>query len=643
MVTSQKLDPRARAYIVAVVASGAAAGMFLASRAELRAGDLAPLVLFSAFAVLAATLDIPRREVRASRLSYQIGSSFTYPLLLLLDPGAACLVFTATTLADKLFHRRGLVTTGFNVGQLMLACAAAAQVRLALLPAASSGLLSDGPALLAATASLVTFSLVNSVLTRVVLRLVNGQPVLRWDAAARIGLSNETLCVVSGLGMAALWQMRPALVLLGAIPLWVMAHTVARSNRHEGELEVREHELRSLQRLGLEIGSELDIERLRESLLRIASQAAEATGGWLGPVDGTTGRMTVLASRGVDGTVPATLDLAGLGVSSTDCVLLASGDAPARSGFPRACSLLGAPLRARGRPPELLLLVRGDERIAFGADDVRRVATLVPFAEVALANARLVTERKELEAQLLEAEKMSALGVLVAGVAHELNNPLTSVLGYAELLAGSESDARRREKLGQLGREARRAAEIVQKLGLFARMGETEKRPTDLNGVVAHVLEFRNEELATLNVEVERRLAPALPPVLADVAQMHQVLLQLLSNAMRALEGRERGRRIVIETRAHRGHVRLAFRDNGPGVPASEVDRIFLPFYTTKEVGRGPGLGLSICYGIVSAHGGTIRVEAPAEGGASFVIDLPPAGDGATAITPPAPPIAAAI
>jgi signal transduction histidine kinase len=643
MVTSQKLDPRARAYIVAVVVCGAAAGMLLAARAELRADDLAPLVLFSAFAVLAATLDIPRREVRASRLSYQIGSSFTYPLLLLLDPGAACLVFTATTLADKLFHRRGLVTTGFNVGNLMLASAAAVQVRHALLPAGSSELLSDGPALLAATVSLVTFALVNNGLTRIVLRLVNGQPVLCWDASVRLGLLNETLCVVSGLGMAALWQMRPGLVLLGAIPIWVMGHTVARSNRHEGELEAREHELRSLQRLGLEIGSELDIERLRESLLRIASQAAEATGGVLGPVDWSTGRMTVLATRGIEGEVPATLQLTGLGVSATDCALLTSGSASGRPGLPRASSMLGAPVRARGQQPELLLLLRDDDRVAFGADDVRRVATLVPFAEVALANARLVTERKELEAQLLGAEKMSALGVLVAGVAHELNNPLTSVLGYAELLAASEPDARRREKLGQLGGQARRAAEIVQKLGLFARMGEIEKRPVDLNQIVSHVLEFRAEDLAAQRIEVERKLGAPLPAVLADVAQMHQVLLQLLSNAMRALEGLERTGRIVIETRAHHSSVRLSVRDNGPGVPVSEVDRIFLPFYTTKEVGRGPGLGLSICYGIVCAHGGSIRVEAPPDGGAAFVIDLPPASGGAPQAAPPPTPVAASI
>ena len=636
MVTSQKLDPRARAYILAVILLGAAAGISMAARARLDGKDWRPLVVFCTFGVLAAAMDIPRREVRASRLSYQIGSSFAYPLIVLVDPGAACLVFTATTLADKLFHRRGWLTTGFNVGQLMLACAAAVEVARRLAPASASGLLDGSRTLAAAAASLVVFALVNNLLTRGVLRLVNGQPVLRWDSSARVGALNETLCVVSGLGMAVLWQVRPWLVLLGAIPIWVMGYMIARSNRHEGELEVRENELRSLQRLGLEIGTELDIDRLREAVLRIASQAVEASAGLLGPVDGSNAAMTVAATRGIGSGLPSPLDLAGLELPAGECALRrgAQLDRGGREelAFLRAWSVLSAPLSVPGQQPELLLLLRDDDRIPFGPDDVRRLATLVPFAEVALENARLVSERRELQAQLLEAEKISALGVLVAGVAHELNNPLTSVLGYAELLGAGEADPRRREKLSQLAAQGRRAAEIVHKLGLFARMGEGEKRPVDLNVIVNHVLDVRAGGLSARGIEVVRRLEPALPEVPADVAQLQQVLLQLLANAERALEPVEHGRRIVIETKAHHGTVRLTVSDNGPGVPPASIDRIFLPFYTTKEVGTGPGLGLSICYGIVKGHGGRIRVESPPGRGAAFVIDLPVAAP-AVAVT----------
>jgi two-component system NtrC family sensor kinase len=342
----------------------------------------------------------------------------------------------------------------------------------------------------------------------------------------------------------------------------------------------------------------------------------------------------VTATRGIGSPPPAELSLAGLAIPATECTLLPGVAQGKRPGIPPSSAMLGAPLRVPGQRPELLLLLRGEDRIPFGPGDVRRLATLVPFVEVALSNARLVAERRNLQAQLLEAEKISALGVLVAGVAHELNNPLTSVLGYAELLGAGEADPRRREKLGHLGRQARRAAEIVQKLALFARLGEGEKKPVDLNEVVGRVLEFLAENLLARGIDVERRLASPLPRVLADVSQMHQVLLQLLSNAVRALETVGQGRRIVIETRLERGLVRLTVRDNGPGVPAGQVDRIFLPFFTTKEVGTGPGLGLSICYGIVKAHGGRIRVESPPEGGAAFVIDLPPVDPAAQAEAP---------
>jgi len=320
----------------------------------------------------------------------------------------------------------------------------------------------------------------------------------------------------------------------------------------------------------------------------------------------------------------------------SECALLAGDRAGARSGLPAVSAMLSAPLRVQGQRPELLLLFRGEDRVPFGPGELRRLATLVPFVEVALSNARLVAERKDLQGQLVQAEKISALGVLVAGVAHELNNPLTSVLGYAELLGAGETDPRRRDKLSQLAQQARRAAEIVQKLGLFARMGEGERRPIDLNEVVHRVLEFRADELAARGIEVERRLSSGLPPVEADVAQMHQVLLQLLSNATRALEPVRRDRRVVIETRVDHGQVRMTVSDNGPGVPPGQVDQIFLPFFTTKEVGTGPGLGLSICYGIVKAHGGRIRVERSPQGGAAFVIDLPPARQSREADAPAA-------
>jgi two-component system NtrC family sensor kinase len=251
--------------------------------------------------------------------------------------------------------------------------------------------------------------------------------------------------------------------------------------------------------------------------------------------------------------------------------------------------------------------------------------TLVPFVEVALSNATLVSERKELQAQLLEAEKMSAMGVLVAGVAHELNNPLTSVLGYAELLGSNEPDERRRSQLGKIGQEAKRAARIVQNLKMFSRENKPQKVPVNLNRIVEQVLELRGEDLEVRGIDVEYRLASELPDVLADSSQMQQVLLHLLSNAERAVgEVKHRGR-ITIETRAGGGQVRLEVVDNGPGIRPENLEQIFLPFFTTQDLGHGPGLGLSICYGILKEHEGRIRADSAFGQGATLIVDLPEA------------------
>jgi hypothetical protein len=227
MVTTKRLPLRARTYILAVIVIGSAIGMHLAAHAELRSSDILPLAVFCGFGVLASALDIARRSITHSRLSYQIGSSFAYPLLVLVEPGAVCIVFTVMTLADKIFHRRSLLTTGFNVGQLLLACGVAVQVQWWVHPEFAGLDLVDEKSVVAAIASLMVFALVNNALTRGVVCLVNGTPLLSWDGFSRTGLLNETLCIVSGLGMAVLWQVEAWLVLLGAIPVWVMGYMIA--------------------------------------------------------------------------------------------------------------------------------------------------------------------------------------------------------------------------------------------------------------------------------------------------------------------------------------------------------------------------------------------------------------------------------
>jgi two-component system NtrC family sensor kinase len=242
---------------------------------------------------------------------------------------------------------------------------------------------------------------------------------------------------------------------------------------------------------------------------------------------------------------------------------------------------------------------------------------------MALSNAQLVADLKQVQSQMLQTEKMSALGMLVSGVAHELNNPLTSVVGYTQLLMSRVSDPNHRRLLGRVSAEAERAGRIVQNLLTFSRKHRTEKRPTDINEVLDQVLDLRAYELHVSNVEVVRRLSPGLPKVVVDPHQFQQVFLNLLTNAEHAVRETPRRGRIVVETREDGGFVRVAVSDNGNGISQENLGKVFIPFFTTKEVGKGTGLGLSICYGIVEEHGGRIGVVSRDGEGASFTVEIP--------------------
>ncbi|HTM24685.1 MAG TPA: ATP-binding protein [Vicinamibacterales bacterium] len=257
--------------------------------------------------------------------------------------------------------------------------------------------------------------------------------------------------------------------------------------------------------------------------------------------------------------------------------------------------------------------------------------------EIAAANERLVAtvdRLKTTQAQLLQAEKLSAIGQLVAGVAHELNNPLTSVIGYAQLLQEevretSDGDAlpigpQLRHDLRRIAEESERAAKIVRNLLAFARRQSAERAPQDIADVVSRVLSLRAYEFRLNAIELETDFEPGLPPVLGDGGQLQQALLNLVLNAEQAMRSRP-VRRIRVGARHIReaDAVELVISDSGHGIPDEILRRIFDPFFTTREVGEGTGLGLSICYGIVRDHGGQISVESRVGQGTTFKVLLP--------------------
>ena len=244
--------------------------------------------------------------------------------------------------------------------------------------------------------------------------------------------------------------------------------------------------------------------------------------------------------------------------------------------------------------------------------------------EGVVLSGRDVTDLKRLEEQLIQAEKLAAMGQMLAGVAHELNNPLTAILGVTELLRErqGEDDSTKRQ-LELTHRQARRAARIVQNLLEFSRPASPQKKPLDLSNLLERTLQLHEHSLRRNNVEVDFRLQPDLPSVIGDANQLIQVFLNLITNAEQAIrEVRDTGR---IQIRAGRNGNQLAItvQDDGVGIRPESLPRIFDPFYTTKRPGGGTGLGLSICMSIIREHGGNIEAETLPAGGSAFTIYLP--------------------
>lgn len=271
-------------------------------------------------------------------------------------------------------------------------------------------------------------------------------------------------------------------------------------------------------------------------------------------------------------------------------------------------------------------------------EEIRSARKLQQMSEeLALANARSMAalERlKSTQAQLLQAEKLSAIGQLVAGVAHELNNPLTSVIGYAQLLEeelregtgtpGARPGEQVARDLRRIAEESERAARIVRNLLAFARRQAAERASQDVADLFARVLALRSYELRLNSIQLETEFAPGLPSVVVDGSQLQQALLNLLLNAEQAMRGRQT-RRLQVGARYDEASaaVELFIRDTGHGIEHANLMRIFDPFFTTRDVGEGTGLGLSICYGIVRDHGGQILVESRVNVGTTFSVLLP--------------------
>lgn len=310
-------------------------------------------------------------------------------------------------------------------------------------------------------------------------------------------------------------------------------------------------------------------------------------------------------------------------------------------------SVLALPLIASNRKLGAALLVFKEEH-EFSNIEIQHCEQAAAQVALALHKSLLLEESRQraeelqnlvdalhnTQARLIQSEKLAAIGELVSGVAHELNNPLSSVVLFAQLLQDKKLDPDAKADLDHIISEALRAARIVRGLLDFARQRPVEKRPSQVNDLLYHSLDLVAYELRTHNIQWQLHLSPEIPITLLDPHQIQQVFINLINNAWQAMSA-ERGRGLLtIRTSLvnspsssvqpkRQPAIRISFQDDGPGIPQDLISRIFDPFFTTKPDGKGTGLGLSICHGIISEHGGQIWAESRPGDGATFIIELP--------------------
>jgi len=236
---------------------------------------------------------------------------------------------------------------------------------------------------------------------------------------------------------------------------------------------------------------------------------------------------------------------------------------------------------------------------------------------------RDVTKHKEMEQQLILTDRLASVGELASGIAHELNNPLTGVIGFSQLLLDKDIPGDIKSDLQVIYSEAQRAAQVVKGLLTFARKHTPVRQSVNINTIIERVLKLRAYEQRVNNIRVDTHLAPDLPEVMGDHFQLQQVFLNIIINAEYFMVETHGEGTLTITTKKTGDIIKVSFNDDGPGINQENLSHLFDPFFTTKEVGKGTGLGLSICHGIITEHEGRIYVESELGQGVTFIVELP--------------------
>jgi len=236
---------------------------------------------------------------------------------------------------------------------------------------------------------------------------------------------------------------------------------------------------------------------------------------------------------------------------------------------------------------------------------------------------RDVTQQRRMHEQIIITDRLASIGQLASGIGHELNNPLTGIIGFTDLLIKRDLPGNTMKYLESINREAKRAANIVKGLLTFVHTQKLEKEPIDINSIVDEVLQLRSYQQRESNIQVIKNLSTELPQVIGNIAQLQQVFMNITINAEQAIYDSHTGGTLAVTTEPAGDMVRISFTDDGPGISPDNIRRLFTPFFTTKDVGKGTGLGLSICHGIIIEHGGKIYAESELGKGTAIIIELP--------------------
>ncbi len=617
--------------VAGVAVLGTAAGVSLFSGAAHGFDwEWAPLAAFGGLGLFWSLMTFLGTRSDRGRPAIALAPTSYQSLVAIAQPETAAMIALLVIATDTWFHRRRPVVALFNFGQSLIAVWVATRVAT-LVSTQLEGL----PGIVAAAfTAAFSLSVVATLLLTTALAVAHGRRAAMQQMLSFSVLTNEAIASCFSALMAVAWSVHPLALLMPAVPLTLLYTLLGRLEHRESDLRKRQQELQTIQELGLQVSAQLATEELRPTVTRIVAEDLGARGAALMLLNEDRQYIDVAAlydraNKDVSARPPARIQRSGmtdpfLDDRSARMYSGAEADALPELRFLPAASLLVQPLVVLGHAEGAIVVFDDGRRASFTTEDADHLHGLTRFIEVALNNARLYDDLRRMQQHLVQSEKMSALGQLVSGVAHELNNPLATISGAAELAKGEALDPKTRQLVSRIVKEAERAARIVRNLLTFSRHHRLETAWHDLREIIDDVVELRQYECQLRNIHLVLELDPEMPKLLIDRYQLHQVLLNLVTNAEQAIEMGGRGEgNVWIRTSRDGARVRLEVADDGPGIKEEDVGKIFNPFFTTKPVGKGTGLGLSICYGIIQEHGGTIRVRSTPGLGASFTIELP--------------------